>query len=178
MFKKLLGLVSGLVFFWVAVAQAGSMEDWFTKTYVTPNIKNFTTDARDTAAIKGKLAFDSTLNALIVDDGSVWLRVLQGNTKLELTQTTAPTVSSCTGGSVRTGSTDMNGEVTGITGTSCTLLFNTYYANVPFGVAGRSSLVGSNNALRYKFFKTGLEIYNMGGSASGEAFSYLVLGYY
>lgn len=177
MFRKLIQTVLILLaVFGVSVGYAGPNEDWFTKTYIEPNIANTTTAGRDTAEIKGKLNYDSTLDGLIVDNGSQWNRVLQGNSKLEMDQTTAPTVSSCTNGSVATGSSDTAGRVTGITGTTCTVLFNTRYANTPFAVVGRSSVNGGNNNLRFEVFTTGLDVYGLTGTP--QSFDYLVIGYY
>ena len=177
MFKKvsIAWIVLGLVFS-AGLAMSGTFEDTITRTYITPNLTNTTLGARPTNAIKGKIMFDSTLNSLITDDGSTWIRMLSSASKAEFTQATAPTVTGCTGGSVDTGSTDTVGRVSGINGTVCSLVFNVAYSRAPFAIVAMSSSAGGSNAPRHVALASGLDITNLAGT-SGSV-TYHVFGVY
>lgn len=162
-------------------ALGSNLYDQLTREYILPNLRNYGTSALPSASIPGRLAYDSTLSVPTSDDGSGWRPVMtrfltRTASHIEATQATAPTVSACTGGTVATGSTDVAGEITGITGTVCTLNFDNRYANTPFAVVGTSSATGGNNQIRFNAYTTGLDLYNLAGSA--QDVGYLVIGRY
>lgn len=182
-------LLHGLLAFWLFVGvfvaadivQSGSFEDSFTRTYILPNLKNIPTASLESTQLKGRLAFDSTLNVPTSDDGSGWRPMMtrylsRTASHIEVTNASAPTLTSCTGGTVATGSTDTAGSVTGITGTSCIVNFNNFYNNSPFGVVTTGYRAAGIAA---QFFTTGIEVYNL-SAANGatERFNYLVIGRY
>ena len=163
---------------------AQSFVDQFSRHYILPLIQNYATSALPTVGTRGRVAYDSTLNTLTIDDSARWQPVMtryftRAASHLEVTQTTAPTVASCTGGSVDTGSTDTAGRVSGITGSTCYLTFNNQFGNVPFAVLGRSNTSGGTGVLRHIAFATGIDVYQgLLGAGGGDAFSYVVVGRY
>lgn len=188
--KKLLLGLGGLALLLLVLDLAGplvgaqSFVDQFARQYIEPRIQNYITSALPTAATRGRMAYDSTLNTLTVDDSARWQPVMtryysRSASHIEVTQTTAPTVATCTGGTVDTGSTDVAGRVSGITGSTCYLTFNNLFTNTPFVVLSRSNTQGGTGVLRHIAFATGIDVYSgLLGASGGDAFSYVVLGRY
>ena len=176
-----LGMVLGLLVS-ADIVMSGSFEDSFTRTAILPNIANYTTaNLPSSTQIAGRMAYDSTLQTLTVDDGTGWRPLVtrffsRFASHVEVTQAVAPTVSACTGGSVGTGSSDTAGRVSSITGTICTILFNQNYVSSPFAVVTRSSTQGGNNAIRHLVYTTGIDVFGLSGG--NEAISYVVIGRY
>lgn len=188
--KKLLQGLGGLVLLLLVLDLAGplvgaqSFVDQFSRNYILPLIQNYATSALPTVGTRGRMAYDSTLNTLTIDDTSRWQPVMtryysRAASHLEITQTTAPTVATCTGGAVDTGSTDTAGRVSGITGSTCYLTFNNTFGNVPFVVLSRSNTQGGTGVLRHIAFATGIDVYSgLLGAGGGDAFSYVSIGRY
>ena len=190
MLKKVLQGMAALALLLVVLDLSGravfgqSFVEQFTRSYILPMMQNYATSALPTVGIKGRTAYDSTLNTLTVDDSARWQPVMtryyaRAASHVEVTQATAPTVASCTGGTVDTGSTDSAGRVSGITGSTCYLTFNNYFANTPFVVLSRSNTSGSTGVLRHVSFTTGIDVYQgLLGASGGDAFSYVTIGRY
>ena len=185
-------LLTGLLMFWVGVGMfvsadivlSGSFEDSFTRTSILPNLRNIATADLSATQLAGRIAFDSTLRTITSDDGSGWRPVMtrylsRTASHIEVTNAAVPTIGSCTGGAVDTGSTDSAGRVSGITGSTCYLTFNNYYLNTPFAVLSRSNTQGGTGELRYVVFTTGIDVYaGLLGASGGDAFSYIAIGRY
>ncbi len=190
MLKKVLQGMAALALLLVVLDLTGravfgqSLVEQLTRSYVTILFQNYATSALPTVGVKGRTAYDSTLNTLSVEDSARWQPVMtryyaRAASHVEITQATAPTVASCTGGSVDTGSTDSAGRVSGITGSTCYLTFNNYFTNPPFVVLSRSNTQGGTGVLRHIAFVSGIDIYaGLIGSAAGDAFSYVTIGRY
>ena len=190
MLKKVLQGMAALALLLVILDLSGqavfgqSFVEQFTRSYILPMMQNYATSALPTVGIKGRTAYDSTLNTLTVDDSARWQPVMtryyaRAASHVEVTQATAPTVASCTGGTVDTGSTDSAGRVSGITGSTCYLTFNNYFANTPFVVVSRSNSQGGAGVFRYIAFVSGIDIYaGLLGASGGDALSYVTIGRY
>jgi hypothetical protein len=88
--KFLLGLVAVFMVAGAGIVMSGQFEDLHTKTYITPNIQNYATTALPAAGLKGRIAFDTTLGALTVDNGAAWVPLSSGTATA--TRTAAGTV--------------------------------------------------------------------------------------
>ena len=54
------------------LALSGNFEDQFTRTKILPNIRDYATASLPTPGIEGRMAFDTTVDTLVVDNGSDW----------------------------------------------------------------------------------------------------------
>lgn len=119
----------------------GSFEDLIQSTYIYINLKNYVTSALPTAASRGRIAYDSTVDQAVVDDTSAWGRLLSSTKHLETTQTTAPTLEGCAGtATMNTGSTDANWSFTTSATTRCAVKFAIAYTNRPFCTVTQNSV--------------------------------------
>lgn len=67
-----IGFLIGSIMFGSALVIGGSFEDLFTRTQILPNISDYPTASLPSAAIPGRLAYNSTTAQLNVDNGSAW----------------------------------------------------------------------------------------------------------
>lgn len=155
--KILVACLLGVVFVGSMVV-AGSFEDLLTRTYIQPNLLNLPTASLPTASVPGRLAYDSTLNQITLDNGSAWGSPLGANlvtgagtntvgTELRLKQSTAPTITTGGGTSPSVSGSDSIGVITLGTGspaTPFTMTFNGTWASAPSCIVIRNTGTAAN----------------------------------
>lgn len=107
-----------------------------------------------------------TVNGLVTfTDGS-------GATGQEFNVNGGPTLGTCTGGTITSGSHAQGGEVTGTTGGSCVINFNTSWTNAPFCTATDESATPTALQLSARSVSS-ITVANI---TSGHSFNYICVG--